>query len=119
MSDDKARDEFVEALRRLPRPISCFSNGAACPWCGALHATVTFGPNSCVECERPFYFGYPEWHSGKDPVSWVHFPYKEFEALGGRASVLAAWQPNDLLKQHYFQKSEEQLGVSADRSNPN
>lgn len=117
--EDKERDEFVKAMRRLPVPITCFSNGAACPWCGAIHKTVTFGLNSCIECERPFAFGYPDWHTSKDPISWVNFPLKEFSALGGRADALAPWEPNERLKAHYFQKAEEHLGVEADGTTPN
>lgn len=117
--EDPRKAEFSKALRRLPPPITCFSNGAVCPWCGSIHKTVTFGPNACVECERSFLFGYPDWHEGKDPISWVHFPFKEFEALGGKSEALAPWTPNDRLKAFYFQNSEEHLGAWADASMPN
>lgn len=110
---DKAYEEFAKALKRLPPPLTCFSDGAACPWCGALHETVTFGKNVCRECERQFFFGYPDWHEGKDPISWVDFPWAAFYALGSRADLLTSWEPNARLRHLYFQKSEEKLGVSA------
>lgn len=108
-----ASDEFAKALKKLPPPLSCFADGAGCPWCGKLHRTVSFGKNICEECDRPFLFGYPDWHPGKDPLSWVNFPWAAFDALGGRADVLPSWEPNERLRHHYFQKAEESLGVSA------
>lgn len=117
--DDSKTAEVRKALSRIPIPVTCYSNGGVCPWCGALHKTVTFGANECNECSRPFYFGYPDWHEGKDPVSWVAFPWKEFYALGERAEALAPWQPNKRLQEIYFQKSEESLGTYADESKPN
>lgn len=110
---DKESVEFAKALKRLPRPLSCFSDGAGCPWCGCVHRSITFGTNHCDDCARPFCFGYPEWHEGKDPMSWVAFPWAEFDALGNRADLLADWKPNERLRHHYFQKAEERLGVSA------
>lgn len=107
------QDEFTKAIRRLPPSLSCFSDGAGCPWCGCLHQTVTFGKNTCEECERPFLFGYPDWHEGKDPISWVSFPWAAFDALGSRADILPEWKPNERLQHLYFQKAEECLGVSA------
>ncbi len=112
-------DEFGRALRRLPQAVSCFSNGACCPWCGGLNKTVTFGMNNCEECVQPYAFGYPDWHEGKDPVSWVPFPFTEFSALGGRADVIPEFKPNDRLKAIYFQKAEEHLGVHADTTTAN
>ena len=117
--EDDKHAEFRKALGRLPVPVTCYSNGAVCPWCGALHQTVTFGRNECVECERPFCFGYPDWHESKDPISWVEFPWKAFDALGGKADAIAPWQPNKRLQQIYFDKSEERLGTYADPSRPN
>lgn len=119
MADDAASVEFSKALRKLPPPVTCFSNGAVCPWCGSLHRTVTFGHNECDECSRPFGFGYPDWHEGKDPISWVQFPFKEFEAVGHRADALDDWKPNERLQQIYFQKAEESLGTYADETTPN
>jgi hypothetical protein len=116
MSD---HEEFSKALRRLPLPVSCFSNGACCPWCGALNKTVTFGMNGCVECGKEYAFGYPDWHSEKDPVSWVPFPWREFEACGGRADLIPEFKPNERLQQIYFQKTEEHLGRHADMTTPN
>jgi hypothetical protein len=108
-------DEFRRAMRRIPPPVSCYSNGAVCPWCGWIHKTITFGKNCCLECNRPFRFGYPKggWHEGKDPISWVDFPFREFEAVGGRSAALENWVPNEQLKEIYFEKSEESLGVFA------
>lgn len=118
MSD---HEEFTRALARLPPPISCFSDGAACPWCGCLHATVTFGHNECQECGHGFLFGYPQggWHEGKDPISWVEFPWRAFDAMGQKASALKDWKPNERLQRLYFQKSEEALGIQADTSRAN
>lgn len=110
---DKETAEFAKALKRLPPLLSCFSDGAGCPWCGFVHRSVTFGKNHCEECARPFLFGYPEWREGEDPVSWVEFPWAEFDALGGRADLLPEWRPNERLRHHYFHMAEEQLGVSA------
>ena len=110
--------EFAEAVRRLPPPITCFANGAPCPWCGWIHKTVTFGSNACLGCAKHFCFGYPDWHEGKDPVSWVPFPNREFDALGGKASLLPDWTPTDLLKSHYHDKAEEASGIHADDSKP-
>lgn len=120
MSDQaKEDDEFWKAVRRLPDPVTCFSNGACCPWCGGLAKTVTFGMNNCEECGKAYAFGYPDWHDGKDPVSWVPFPFAEFDACGGRADLIPEFKPNDRLKEIYFQKSEERLGVHADMSKAN
>lgn len=111
-----ATEEFRKALTRLPPPISCFSNGACCPWCGGLAKTVTFGMNNCEECGKPFAFGYPEWCESKEgPQSWVPFPWREFDAVGHRADCLPDWQPNERLKEIYFQKTEERLGVWANQ----
>lgn len=108
---------FAEAFRRIPIPVTCFSDGAACPWCGLLHRTVTFGQNECLECKRPFWFGYPDWHSGKDPISFVPFPFKEWDALGGNPAMLEDWKPNDRLKRLYHMKVEEKTGIDS-RDNP-
>lgn len=115
MSDSS---EFSKAVRKLPPQVSCFANGALCPWCGWLHATITFGGNNCLNCAKFFQFGYPEWHEGKDPVSWVPFPFREFEALGGRADLLPDWKPNHAIKQARHEKVEEATGIYADRSMP-
>lgn len=119
MSKDKDFDEFAQALRRLPVPISCFSDGACCPWCGAVKNTVTFGMNVCEECDRSYAFGYPDWHDQKDPISWVPFPSYEFDALGGKADLIPVFRPNKRLQEIYFRKSEEQLGMFADVTKPN
>lgn len=117
MSDETWK-EFIKASRKLPPPITCFSDGAACPWCGEMHKTVTFGANGCSNCRREFFFGYPDWHSGDDPVSWVPFPHREFEAVGRLARFIEDWEPNDQLKHHYHQKAEERTGIYADKGNP-
>lgn len=111
-------NEFLEAARRIPKPIECFSDGASCPWCGCMHRTVTFGANGCDECAREFYFGYPDWSSHDGPVSWVPFPHREFDAVGRKARFLDDWKPNDRLKHHYHQKAEESTGIFTDRSKP-
>lgn len=110
--------EFAKAFKKIPPPISCFANGAVCPWCGKLHKTITFGANGCIACKREFFFGYPDWENGKEPVSFVPFPSREFSALGGKASLLEDWKPNDVLKHIYHDKAEERLGVYADKDNP-
>lgn len=112
-------EEFSKAIRRLPNPVSCFSDGACCPWCGGVKKTVTFGMNNCEECGKSYAFGYPDWHEEKDPVSWVPFPFMEFEALGGRADLIPEFKPNERLQKIYFQKAEERLGVWADMSSAN
>jgi hypothetical protein len=119
MSRDAATEEFSRALRRLPPPVPCFSDGACCPWCGSVSASVTFGMNSCEECGKGFAFGFPEWSDGKTPVSWVPFPWKEYYALGERADLLPTWEPNERLQAIYFEQAEERLGIYADRSAPN
>jgi hypothetical protein len=106
----KDMTEFAEIIRRLPKPIACFGNGAACPWCGDLHVTVTFGQNLCKDCGRPFLFGYPHWAEKDEPLSWVDYPFRELDALGERASLLPKWEMNDRLKQLHFQKVEEKFG---------
>lgn len=112
-------DEFSKAVSRLPVPVSSFSNGACCPWCGGLNKAVMFGLNNCVECGKEYAFGYPDWHGGKGPLSWVPFPFVEFEACGGRAELIPAFKPNDRLKKIYFQKTEEHIGLQADMTTPN
>ena len=104
-------DEFAKALGKLPPPIPCFSNGAPCPWCGHIHKTITFGENLCGECARAFLFGYPDWDAGRDPLSHVPVPHREFEALGGKADLLPDWEPTDLLKHHYHQIKERETGI--------
>ncbi len=94
--------KFVAALKKLPPPISCFSDGAACPWCGDLQKTVTFGENVCALCSKPFCFGYPDWHPGDDPLSHVPFPWREFDAVGQNPDALPNWKPNALLKDLYY-----------------
>lgn len=114
---DKKWTEFTKAVSRLPPPVSCFSNGACCPWCGGLNKTVTFDRmNDCIECERSYAFGYPPWHDGRDPVSWVPFPFREFSAVGERADMITNWEPNDRLKAIYFEKAEERIGLSAEEN---
>lgn len=111
-------DEFRKAIKKLPPPIRCFANGAACPWCGAMHETVTFGEMGCVECGKAFCFGYPDWHGDKEPISYVNFPWREWDALGQKADMLPDWKPNDRLKHHYHQKVEEYTGIEPDYSKP-
>lgn len=116
MNDEK--DEFAKALRKLPPSISCFANGAACPWCGVIHRTVTFGEMTCAECRRAWCFGYPDWHVGVDPISYVNFPWKEWDAMGRRADILEDWQPTDLLKAHYHQQMEDRTGIYPNEGKP-
>lgn len=111
-------DEFRLAMAKLPPPLTCFSDGAACPWCGWMHATITFGGNNCADCGRAFSFGYPPWDSGKEPMTYVNFPWREWDALGRRADLLPDWRPNDLLKSHYHDKAVEVAGVYAGEGNP-
>ena len=111
-------DEFVKAMRKLPRPVPCFANGGVCPWCGFLHGTITFGENICADCARSFCFGYPDWHEGKDPISHVPFPWKQWDTFK-RADLMEDWAPTKLLEQIYFQMSEEQLGLRANEMRPN
>lgn len=118
MTLSKKLSEVSKAFAKLPPPISCFANGAVCPWCGSLHETITFGDNLCDGCQKPFGFGYPEGYDGKDPASFVAFPWKEFDALGGRSSLMPDWKPNDALKSHYHQKAEERSHVKSTESNP-
>lgn len=118
MSGDNEAEEFARALRKLPRQVACFSNGVVCPWCGWLHETITFGNNECGGCSRQFAFGYPDWHEGKDPVSWVNFPWKEWDAFK-RADLMERWSPNKRLQEIYFQQAEEKVGRWADTTKPN
>lgn len=119
MSDqDAVSQEFTKAMAKIPRPIVCFADGAVCPWCGCLHKTVTFGRNECDGCQRSYCFGYPDWLEGKEPVSYVNFPWKEFDAFK-RADLMENWVPNKRLKEIYFQQSELQLGMFANVSKPN
>lgn len=118
MNDAGDMSEFRAAMRRLPPPISCFANGAACPWCGVVHRAVTFGENECTECRKYFCFGYPDWHSGKDPISWVPFPFRAWDETGRKASMFPDWKPNDLLKSHYHDKAEEATGIRTHGSKP-
>lgn len=117
--EDKRKKEFAKALARIPVPIECFTNGAACPWCGFIHRTITFGENACDDCRKPFLFGYPDYYTGDAPISHVPFPHREFDELGARADLLPKWEPNDLLKQHYHQKTEEKTGIYSDKQKPN
>lgn len=104
-ADTKA---FTEALKRIPPPLSAFANGAGCPWCGALHQTVTFGLNTCQDCARPFCFGAPDWADPDDSiVSWVEFPHREFDALGRRPELLPPWSPGPVLIALYRQKQRD------------
>ena len=101
-------DDFAEAFRRIPPPISAFANGAACPWCGSLHRTVTFGLNECHDCKRPFRFGAPDWAEPDGAImSWVDFPHREFDELGRKPNLLPPWEPTPLLIAHYRQKERE------------
>ncbi|EHK57674.1 hypothetical protein MAXJ12_08719 [Mesorhizobium alhagi CCNWXJ12-2] len=77
--------------------------------------------NNCEECGKSYAFGYPDggWHEGKDPISWVPFPFREFDATGRRADLLPVWEPNERLKEVYFRKAEETLGVYADTAQAN
>lgn len=104
---------FVEAFQKLPPAVPCFANGAPCPWCGEVHATITFGDNVCVVCNKYFCFGYPDWHTGADPISHVPFPWKEFDAVGQNPDTLLDWEPTDLLKSHYHDIKERETGISA------
>lgn len=104
-------EEFKKAIAKLPPSIECFSNGAVCPWCGEVHKTITFGQNLCVECSRGFWFGYPDWYEGKEPISHVPFPHWEFDALGGKADLLPDWEPTELLKLHYHTIAERKTGI--------
>ena len=104
-------ENFQKAIRKLPPPVPCFANGAICPWCGAVHATITFGENTCIECGKFFAFGYPDWHQGDDPISHVPFPWKEFEAVGQNPDALPDWEPNDRLKSHYHDIKERETGI--------
>lgn len=116
---DDGMAAFRAALKRLPRPIPDFANGAACPWCGALHQTITYGENACDECRRSFYFGYPPWHEkGQGPSSWVNFPHREFDALGQRPELLEDWKPNVRLQEIYFSMAEDRLGKRAKEGGP-
>ena len=110
--------EFTKAMAKLPRPIVCFANGVVCPWCAELHKTVTFGRNECAECHRTFFFGYPDWLEGKEPVSYVNFPWREWDAFK-RADLMENWAPNKRLKEIYFQQTEEQIGMFANTNQPN
>lgn len=104
---------FCEALKRLPPPMTDFSNGAGCPWCGWLHTTVTYGDNQCEACGRGFQFGHPDWTDDNECWTWVAFPHRQWELLGRRMEVIAKWIPNEIIKALHFQKAEEALGVSA------
>ena len=107
-------DEFKTALAKLPRPVPDYANGAVCPWCGHIHQTITYGENNCQSCARFFCFGYPDWDSGPGPISWVPFQWKEFDAVGRKASALEDWTPNDALQTIYFEMAEKRLGRRAD-----
>jgi hypothetical protein len=111
-------EEFKAALAKLPLPVTDYSNGAVCPWCGELHRTITYGGNNCQSCARFFCFGYPDWDAGPGPMSWVPFPWKEFDAVGQKASALADWKPNDVLQAIYFEMAEKRIGKSASDGGP-
>lgn len=113
-ANDPGDDAFKQAIRRLPPPIADFADGAACPWCGWLHKTITYGRNTCAECGRGFLFGHPQWAVNKESLSWVEFPWKEFDALGQRPELIEQWVPNLQIKSLHFQKTEERLGKFAD-----
>jgi hypothetical protein len=124
MTDDERREaeyaEFSKALAKIPRQVPCYSNGAVCPWCGKLHGTVSFiEANVCTACDRSYLFGYPDWHEGKDPISYVNFPWKAWDAFGHSAEHIGNWEPNDQLKSIYFQQTEERIGIYADAATPN
>jgi len=119
MDDNQDREEFRKALSRLPRPVPCFSDGACCPWCGEITATITFGMNNCEECGKAYAFGYPDWGEGKEPMSWVPFPWKEYYALGERAELLAPWEPNKRLQTIYFEQAEQHVGIQANMERAN
>ena len=65
-----------------------------------------------------FCFGLPDWSESKGPVSWVPFPFKEWDALGRRADILYDWKPNDRLKEYYHKIVEENTGIRTDYSRP-
>lgn len=119
MENDPEFIEFTKALSRLPRPVACFRNGAACPWCGGLNISVTFGQNSCFECGQSYLFGYPDWWNRQDPCSWVPFPHREFDACGRRADLIPEFKPNQRLQEIYFEAAEENLGKRADMERAN
>ncbi len=96
--------DFAAAIRRLPPPLPVVSNGAACPWCGALHERMTIGWNDCEHCPRAFMIGHPP---EGDPdfilMTFVPFPWQAFHELGGRAGLLDDWTPNADLREIYNQ----------------
>ena len=111
-------DEFKKAFCKLPPPVPDYANGAVCPWCGEIHQTITYGENNCQSCAKFFCFGYPDWDSGPGPISWVPFPWKEFDAVGQKASAFADWQPNEVLRAIYFEMAEKRIGRTAGEQVP-
>lgn len=100
---DWDRECFHQAILGLPPPVSCFADGAICPWCGAHHETITFGCNNCAECHRFFVFGFPDWGEcvrGR-PESFVPFPWKQWDAFKNKANAIPRFVPNDRLKRAY------------------
>jgi hypothetical protein len=101
-AEDWDRANFFEAIRRMPPPVKAYDDGVVCPWCGEFHRTITFGANACGSCSREFLFGYPPWDASSErPFTWVHFPHREWEALGKKPHLLEDWKPNDRLKVIY------------------
>ena len=94
---------FMEALQRIPRPVLMYDDAIICPWCGAPHGSANLVRiNSCEQCKRPYCFGYPPWDADSDrPMTWVNFPHAEFQAVGGKASALEDWKPNERLTEIY------------------
>ncbi|KZL02191.1 hypothetical protein PsAD5_00140 [Pseudovibrio sp. Ad5] len=93
---------FAEAFKGIPKPIPMFDDGAVCPWCGELHATVSVGSNECNSCQKIFIFGYPDkWPSTikQRPESFVDFPYEEWKLLGAKPSLVPEWKPSERLKE--------------------
>ncbi len=113
MSDDTPmmRRARAHALG-IPNPLPLYDDGAACPWCGELHETITFGENLCLFCKKVFIFSCPPWLTDDSEgrfFTWVHLTSADNEMLMRNPDALPPFKPNKRLQNLYFELRAEKL----------
>lgn len=110
--EDKIKKELLLIDRGLPPPLPITASGAHCPWCGELHETVTIGGgNECDVCHRHFIVSFPDWAEDDQLYSWTTFSWADHQLLRERPDLLPTFEPNDRLKNIYFELRVTDLGI--------